>query len=37
MKTEEMGMYWAKNKSSYFWNERPIAVQAAIIERLLLK
>ena len=32
MKTDEMGMYWAKNMSGYFWNERPIAVQAAIIE-----
>ncbi len=32
MKTDEMGMYWAKNTSGYFWNERPIAVQAAMIE-----
>ncbi|MDO9153295.1 MAG: alpha-2-macroglobulin family protein, partial [Paludibacter sp.] len=32
LKTDEFGMYWAKNKSGYFWNERPIAVQAAIIE-----
>ncbi|MFM2290578.1 MAG: hypothetical protein RIS29_391, partial [Bacteroidota bacterium] len=31
LKTDEMGMYWAKNVSGYFWNERPIAVQAAII------
>jgi hypothetical protein len=32
LKTDEMGMYWARNTSGYFWNERPIAVQAAIIE-----
>lgn len=32
MKTDETGMYWAKNTSGYFWNERPIAVQAAMIE-----
>ncbi|HET7732355.1 MAG TPA: alpha-2-macroglobulin family protein, partial [Paludibacter sp.] len=32
LKTDELGMYWAKNTSGYFWNERPITVQAAIIE-----
>ena len=32
LKTDELGMYWAKNVPGYFWNERPIAVQAAIIE-----
>ena len=32
LKTDEFGMYWAKNTPGYFWNERPIAVQAAIIE-----
>jgi len=32
LKTDELGMYWARNTSGYFWNERPIAVQAAIIE-----
>ncbi len=32
LKTDEFGMYWAKNIAGYFWNERPIAVQAAIIE-----
>ncbi len=32
LKTDEFGMYWARNKSGYLWNERPIAVQAAIIE-----
>jgi hypothetical protein len=32
LKTDELGMYWAKNRSGYFWNERPVAVQATIIE-----
>ncbi|MCE5331547.1 MAG: hypothetical protein LLF95_05335 [Bacteroidales bacterium] len=32
LKTSEFGMYWAKNSAGYFWNERPIVVQAAIIE-----
>jgi len=32
LKTDEFGMYWAKNTAGYFWNERPIAVQAGIIE-----
>jgi hypothetical protein len=32
IKTDEMGMYWARNTSGYYWNERPIAVQAAVIE-----
>jgi hypothetical protein len=32
LKTDEFGVYWAKNTSGYYWNERPIAVQAAIIE-----
>lgn len=35
LKTDEFGMYWAKNKSGYFWNERPIAVQTAILEAFL--
>jgi hypothetical protein len=35
LKTDELGMYWAKNKSGYFWNERPISVQAAIIEAFI--
>lgn len=30
--SEEFGMYWAQNKAGYFWNERPIAIQSAIIE-----
>jgi hypothetical protein len=32
LKTDEFGMYWAKNTAGYFWNERPIGVQSAIIE-----
>ncbi|HRS23629.1 MAG TPA: alpha-2-macroglobulin family protein [Paludibacteraceae bacterium] len=32
LKSEEMGMYWANNKAGYFWNERPVAVQTAIME-----
>jgi len=32
LKTDEFGMYWAKNTAGYFWNERPVAVQAAIVE-----
>lgn len=30
--TDEMGMYWRSNVSGYFWNERPIEVQALLIE-----
>ncbi|HLP05358.1 MAG TPA: hypothetical protein VK152_08025, partial [Paludibacter sp.] len=32
LKTDEFGMYWARNSAGYFWNERPVNVQAAIIE-----
>jgi uncharacterized protein YfaS (alpha-2-macroglobulin family) len=32
LKTDELGMYWAKNAAGYFWNERPIGVQTAILE-----
>ena len=32
LKTDEFGMYWAKNTPGYFWNEQPVSVQAAIIE-----
>jgi hypothetical protein len=32
LKTDDFGMYWAKNIPGYLWNERPIAVQAALIE-----
>ncbi|MEA4981867.1 MAG: alpha-2-macroglobulin family protein, partial [Paludibacter sp.] len=30
--SETMGMYWAKNTSGYFWNERPISVQVKLME-----
>jgi len=36
LKTDELGMYWARNTSGYYWSERPIAVQAAIIEAFAL-
>ncbi len=32
LKSDEMGMYWAKNTAGYFWNEHPIEVQSSIIE-----
>lgn len=32
MKSDEMGMYWARNTAGYFWNERPISVHTAILE-----
>lgn len=32
MKTDELGMYWAKNTSGWWWYERPIATQTAIME-----
>ncbi|MCL1821777.1 MAG: hypothetical protein FWG22_03025, partial [Prolixibacteraceae bacterium] len=32
LKTDEMGMYWARNTAGYFWNERPVSVQTAILE-----
>ena len=32
MKTDEMGMYWAKNTSGYFWNERPLMVHTMLLE-----
>lgn len=32
MKTDDLGMYWARNTAGYFWNERPIGVQTAILE-----
>lgn len=32
IKSEEMGMYWAKNKAGYLWNERPITVHTQIME-----
>lgn len=30
--SETMGMYWAKNTSGYFWNERPVSVQVKLME-----
>ncbi|MEA4937083.1 MAG: alpha-2-macroglobulin family protein [Paludibacter sp.] len=30
--SEAMGMYWAKNTSGYFWNERPVSVQVKLME-----
>lgn len=32
LKTDEFGMCWPRNTAGYFWNERPVAVQAALIE-----
>ncbi|VBB45736.1 Alpha-2-macroglobulin domain protein [uncultured Paludibacter sp.] len=32
MKTDELGMYWAKNTGSWWWYERPIATQTAVME-----
>lgn len=32
MKTDELGMYWNANKAGWWWHERPIATQTAIIE-----
>ncbi|MDD4968880.1 MAG: alpha-2-macroglobulin family protein [Paludibacter sp.] len=31
MKNDEFGMYWTRNTAGYYWNEQPVAVQAAII------
>jgi hypothetical protein len=30
--TDEMGMYWDKNRSGYFWNESAITTHVAILE-----
>ena len=32
LQTDEMGMFWARNTAGFFWNERPVFVQTAIIE-----
>ncbi len=32
IKSDEIGMYWAHNTPGYFWNERPVSVQTAILE-----
>lgn len=36
IKSDEMGMYWAKNKAGYFWNERPIAAHTKLMEAMSL-
>ena len=32
VKSDEMGMYWARNTPGYFWNQRPVMVQAMMLE-----
>ena len=32
VKSDEMGMYWARNTSGYFWNQRPVMVQTMMLE-----
>lgn len=32
LQSDELGMYWAKNTGGWWWHERPIATQTAIIE-----
>ncbi len=32
LQSDEMGMYWAKNRAGWWWHKRPIATQTAIIE-----
>lgn len=32
LRSEAMGMYWAKNTFGYFWNERPVSVQVKLME-----
>ncbi len=32
IKSKEQGMYWVKNRAGWFWYERPIAIQSAIID-----
>lgn len=32
LQSDEIGMYWAKNTSGRWWDERPIAVQTAMLE-----
>jgi len=31
-KSDELGMFWANNRSGYFWNQSAIAVQTTILE-----
>ncbi|MDD2284415.1 MAG: alpha-2-macroglobulin family protein [Paludibacter sp.] len=32
LRSPDKGMYWAKNKSGYRWNERPVSVQVQLME-----
>ncbi len=32
LKTDEMGMFWAKNTAGYFWNQRPVSVHTKLME-----
>lgn len=32
IKSTDKGMFWAGNRAGYFWNERPVVVQTALIE-----
>ena len=30
--SDELGMYWAKNRQGYFWYESPVETQSLLIE-----
>lgn len=32
IKSTDKGMFWAGNRAGYFWNERPVVVQTALID-----
>jgi uncharacterized protein YfaS (alpha-2-macroglobulin family) len=32
LKSEDMGMYWARNTAGYGWNQRPVMVQTMMLE-----
>lgn len=32
LKTEDMGMYWARNTAGYGWSQRPVMVQTMLLE-----
>lgn len=32
LKTEDMGMYWARNSGGFGWNQRPVSVQTMVME-----
>jgi len=34
IKSIELGMYWAHNKSGFYWSERPVSVHAAIMQAI---